>query len=567
MKKFGNFRFYTLLVFVFLIAGLIVARLFSLQIIKHGFYTALAQNQHEVLAKLIPRRGEIFIQEKNNVWHPLAVNRDFQTVFLSPNEVVDKNEVAQKLAPLVGIAEDKILEKLKDPEDPYEPLKSKLDDEIAEKIKSLSLSGVHLTPEDWRWYPQGSLAANVTGFIGTKNDKKVGQYGLEQYYEETLGGKSGLLQSEKDALGRWLLMGNYNLEPAQDGSSLYLSLDQNIQYIIEQRMKTLVEKWKATGGCAIVLEPKTGAIRAMVSLPGFDPNDYQNVKNPDSFMNSCAQKLYEPGSIFKPIVMAAGLDSAKISPETTFIDTGSVKIGNYTIQNAQLKTYGQSTMTQVLEKSINTGVIFVQRLIGGELFRNYIEAFGFDEMTGIDTAGEVRGDLRALKEEGREINFATAAFGQGVSVTPIEMISAIGAIANDGKMMKPYLVEKIVQPDGQEKVTQPQVLRSVIAPATAGKLTAMLVSTVRNGYDKVKIKGYFVAGKTGTAQIATKNGYSADETIHSFVGYAPAYNPKFLILLKMDRPQGIQFASESLAPVFGELTQYLFNYYEIPPEE
>jgi cell division protein FtsI (penicillin-binding protein 3)/stage V sporulation protein D (sporulation-specific penicillin-binding protein) len=305
----------------------------------------------------------------------------------------------------------------------------------------------------------------------------------------------------------------------------------------------------------------------MVSLPGFDPNDYRGVKDPDAFMNSCTQKLYEPGSIFKPIVMAAGLDSAKISPETTFVDTGSIKIGGYTIQNAQLKTYGQSTMTQVLEKSINTGVIFVQRLIGGDLFKKYIEAFGFDEITGIDTAGEVRGDLRALKEEGREINFATAAFGQGVSVTPIEMVAAIGAVANDGKMMKPYLVEKIIQPDGQEKITQPQVVRNVLAPATAGKLTAMLVSTVRNGYDKIKIKEYFIAGKTGTAQIATRDGYSADETIHSFIGYAPAYNPKFLILLKMDQPHGIQFASESLAPVFGDLAQYLFNYYEIPPEE
>jgi len=567
MKKLGNLRFYTLLIFVFLITGCIVARLFSLQIVRHGFYTALAQDQHEVLAKLIPRRGEIFIQEKNNAWHQLAVNRSFQTVFLSPKEVIDKKTVAQKLAPLVNIEEDKILEKLKNSEDPYEPLKSKLDDEIAEKIKSLNLKGVHLTPEAWRWYPQGSLAANVIGFLGTKNDKKVGQYGLEQYYEDILGGQSGFLQSEKDALGRWLLVGDYNLEPAQDGASLYLSLDQNIQYMIEQKMKAVVEKWNAAGGCAIVLEPKTGAIRAMVSLPDFNPNDYQNIKDPDYFMNSCTQKLYEPGSIFKPIVMAAGLDSGKISPQTTFVDTGSAKIGGYTIQNSQLKTYGQSTMTQVLERSINTGVIFVQRLISGEVFKNYIEAFGFDEMTGIDTAGEVRGDLKALKEEGREINFATAAFGQGVSVTPIEMATAIGAIANDGKMMKPYLVEKIVQPDGQEKVTQPQILRSVITPATAGKLTAMLVSTVRNGYDKIKIKGYFIAGKTGTAQIATRDGYSADETIHSFIGYAPAYNPKFLILLKMDRPSGIQFASESLAPVFGDLTQYLFNYYEIPPEE
>jgi cell division protein FtsI/penicillin-binding protein 2 len=209
----------------------------------------------------------------------------------------------------------------------------------------------------------------------------------------------------------------------------------------------------------------------------------------------------------------------------------------------------------------------VQRTIGGELFKKYIEAFGFDELTGIDSSGEAQSDLRSLKEEGREINFATVAFGQGISVTPIQMASAIGAVANNGKLMRPYLVEKIVQPDGQERITTPQMVREVISPSSAGKLTAMLVSTVRNGYDKIKISGYFIAGKTGTAQIASKSGYSADDTNHSFVGYAPAYDPKFLILLKMEKPRGIQFASESLASVFGELAQYLFNYYEIPPEE
>lgn len=566
MLKFGNFRLYALLVLLVLVAGIIAARLFSLQIIRHSFYTALAEDQHEVLEKLVPRRGEIFIQEKGSVWHPLAVNRTFQTVFLVPKEVIDKNEVAQKLAPLVGISVEKILDKLKDPEDPYEPLKSKLEDETAAKIKSFDLKGVRLIPEDWRWYPQGNLAGTVLGFVGIKNNKKIGQYGLEQYYQETLAGQSGLLDSEKDALGNWLLVGNYNLEPAQDGASLYLTLDQNIQYMLAQKMKAVMDKWQASAACAIVMEPKTGAIRAMVSLPDFDPNEYQKTASVDFFMNSCTQKLYEPGSVFKPIVMAAALDTGKISPETSYTDTGLLQIGGYTIQNAQNKTYGLSTMTNVLEKSINTGVVFVQRLIGGEVFKSYIEAFGFDELTGIDLAGEVKGDLKNIREN-REINFATAAFGQGVSVTPMEMTSAIASIANNGQLMRPYIVEKIVQPDGQEQVIEPKAVRQVMTAQNAGKLTAMLVSTVRNGYDKVKLSGYFVAGKTGTAQIASGHGYSADDTNHSFEGYAPAYNPKFLIFLQMEKPRGIQFASESLAPVFTDLAKYLFNYYEIAPEE
>lgn len=566
MLKFGNLRLYTLLILLVLVAGVVVVRLFSLQIIRHGFYTALAKGQHEILEKLIPRRGEIFIQEKGNAWRPLAVNRSFQTVFLVPKEVTDKNEVAEKMAPLINMPIAKILEKLQDPQDPYEPLKSKLDDETAAKIKNLNLPGVRLTPEDWTWYPQGSLAANVLGFVGMRNEERVGQYGVEQYYQELLAGKNGLLDSKKDAVGNWLLMGDYNLEPAEDGSNLYLTLDQNIQYAVEQKMKAVVERWQAAGACAIVMEPKTGAIRAMASLPDFDPNEYQKTKSVEYFMNSCIQKLYEPGSIFKPVVMAAGLDTGKISPETSYTDTGLVQIGSYTIQNAQNKTYGLSTMTKVLEKSINTGVVFVQRLIGGEIFKKYIEAFGFDEPTGIDLAGEGRGDLKNIREN-REINFATAAFGQGVAVTPLAMASAIAAIANDGKLMRPFVVEKIVQPDGQEKITQPEIIRQVIASKNAGQLTAMLVSTVRNGYDKVKLPGYFVAGKTGTAQIASGRGYSEGESNHSFIGYAPAYSPKFLIFLWLEKPNGIQFASESLAPVFTDLARYLFNYYEIPPEE
>ncbi len=566
MLKFGNFRLYALLVLLVLVAGVIAIRLFSLQVVRHGLYTALAKDQHEVIKKLIPRRGGIFIQEKGGLWHPLAVSRTFQTVYLVPKEVVDKEVVAENLTSLVDVSTEKILEKLQNPQDPYEPLKSKLDDETAAKIKALNLRGVHLTEEDWRWYPQGNLAANVLGFLGLKDEERMGQYGVEQYYQETLAGQSGWLDSEKDALGNWLLLGDYNLKPAQDGGSLYLTLDQNIQYILGQKMKALVEKWQASGACAIVMEPKTGAIRAMVSLPDFDPNEYQKTKNVDFFMNSCVQKLYEPGSVFKPIVMAAGLDTGKISPETTYTDMGAVQIGSYTIQNAQNKTYGLSTMTNVLEKSINTGVVFVQRLIGGEVFKNYIEVFGFDEATGVDLAGEARGNLKNIREN-REINFATAAFGQGVSVTPLAMASAIAAIANDGQLMRPYVVEKIVQPDGQEQVIQPTAIRQVIAPQNAGKLTAMLVSAVRNGYDKVKLPGYFVAGKTGTAQIATEGGYSATETNHSFIGYAPAYDPKFLVFLRMEKPVGIQFASESLAPVFTEVARYLFNYYEIPPEE
>jgi len=567
--KTKNWRFYfSFLLFLFL-AGGILLRFFSLQIRQHIFFEGLASSQQDLMQKINPRRGEIFIQEKDNLWHPVATNRNFKEVFLVPYEVTDVEAVSQQLAPLLNLPVEKIAAKLKNLKDPYELLKNKVDEETAEKIKQLGLAGVYLRDENWRWYPQGSLASHILGFVGLKNEGKIGQYGLEQYYEEELRGQSGFLKSQKDAVGRWLLMHDYDLEKAQDGVNLYLTIDQNIQYILEQKLKNVMEKWGASGACGIVMDPKTGALKAMVSLPNFDPNNYKEVSSVSVFLNSCTQKNYEPGSIFKPIVVAAGLDTGKITPETTFVDEGLVKIGGYTITNAQNKKYGLSTMTNVLEKSINTGVVFIQRLIGGEIFRQYIEAFGFGEPTGIDLAGEAKGDLKNVQKEKREINFATAAFGQGISATPLQMATAISAIANNGKLMKPYLVEKKVFSDGREEITQPEIIRQVISPKIAGQLTAMLVSTVRHGYDKIKIKNYYIAGKTGTAQIPNENGsgYLPNETNHSFIGFAPAYNPKFLIFLKIERPHGIEFASESLAPVFSELAQYLFSYYEIPPEQ
>lgn len=547
-------------------AGCVMARLFSIQILKHGAYSAAAQGQYEYSKKIAPKRGDIFIQEKGGVWHSLAVSREYESVYLVPKDVEDKEQTAQKLSEIIQIEKEKILAKLKDPEDPYEPLKSKLEDEMAQKIKDLNLPGVGFETEKKRWYPQGILAAHVLGFVGIQNDQKTGQYGLEEYYEKELAGNEGLMKSKRDALGRWLLLEDYDMEPARDGSDLYLTLDQNIQYLVEQEIKKMAENWGISSGCAIVMDPKTGALKAMASFPAFNPNEYNKTESIDNFSNSCIQQVYEPGSVFKPITMAAGLDAGKVSPATTFTDEGFIKIGPDIIRNALERSYGLSSMTQVLEKSINTGVIFVERLVGAEKFKKYIESFGFGEICSVDLEGEVSGSLKNLKTN-REINLATATFGQGISVTPLQMASAIGAIANQGKLMRPYVVEKIVKSSGEEQITQPQVIREVISSQSAAKLSAMLVSTVDNGYDQIKIKNYNIAGKTGTAQMADpqKGGYG-DDVSHTFVGYAPAFDPKFLILVKIEKPKGAQFASTTLSPVFGELAQYILNYYEIPPE-
>ena len=282
-------------------------------------------------------------------------------------------------------------------------------------------------------------------------------------------------------------------------------------------------------------------------------------------MNRGVQEIFEPGSSFKPITMAMGLDLGAITPQTTFKDEGSREAAGYRIKNFSEKIFGTVTMSQVLEKSINTGAMYVQDIVGDDNFLNYIINFGFGQKTGVDLPGEVYGGISNLYK-GRKINFLTASFGQGIAVTPLQLINAYSAIANGGKLMRPYAVEKIIKEGGSEEMTQPEIVAIPISEKTAAKLKSMLVSVVDNGFDKARINGYDIAGKTGTAQIPDgKGGYLDNEYIHNFVGFAPAFDARFVILIKIDRPKGITFAADSLSPTFKEITQYLLNYYGIPP--
>lgn len=568
MVRSSNYRLYFLIFFIFFLVSGIAARLFSLQILNHNFYKALAQDQHQFFEKLVPSRGRIFLQDKSAMLYPLAINKDYLMVYAVPREIQNPKEVAECLSDILQMQKEELFNILNQPDDPYEPLKGEISQKVVEEISALNLTGIYLGYQPGRWYPQESLASHVLGFVGYQGEEKIGQYGLEGYYEEELVGQPGVLESQRDAFGRWIWSSNQNFQPAQDGDDLILTIDQNIQFTAQQKLKEVMDKWQAESGSVIIMEPATGAILAMASLPDFNPNQYNKVEDINVFLNPAAQKIFEPGSIFKPITMAAGLDTGRITPQTSYIDEGSVRVGGYVITNAAGRTYGLSSMKKVLEKSINTGAVFAQRQVGGEFFRKYVEAFGFERPTGIDLAGEIGGSINNLRPGNPEINFATASFGQGIAVTPIEIVTAIGAIANEGKLMRPYLVSKILKPDGQEIVIKPELVRQVVTSKTADTLTAMLVETAREGYDKVKIKDYFVAAKTGTAQIPNSEGRGySDETIHSFIGYAPAFNPKFLIFFKIDRPKGIRFASDSLSGVFTEMTRYLLNYYEIPPEE
>ena len=327
-------------------------------------------------------------------------------------------------------------------------------------------------------------------------------------------------------------------------------------------------KYGADGGSVIIMEPKTGAILAMCSNPDYDGNEYQKVKDIKVFTNPAVFSQYEPGSIFKVLTMAMALDQEKITPQTTYDDTGQVKIADRTMENSDHKANGAQTMTQVLEKSLNTGAIFVMRKIGPDLFADYVKEFGFGEKTGLELTGESKGDIKNLMTKPvHELYAATASFGQGLSVTPIQMVSVFSAIANNGILMKPYLVKEIIKPDGAKIETSPKVIRRVISEKAATILGGMMVNVVENGHGKkAAVKGYYVGGKTGTAQVAKKGGYEDNINIGSFGGFAPIDDPKFVMLVRIDRPRNVEWAESSAAPLFGQLAEYMLNYWQIPKE-
>lgn len=553
----------------FLVIGL---RLVNLQIFNYSIYRALAEGQHELYSTLIPKRGEILVKDKfSETLYPIATNRDYFLVYLIPQNIPSdkKNKMAEELSSLLQMDKQEILDKSNKENDPYEPIKHKVEEGIANKVKELNIPGVKTIPETWRFYPENDLLAHVIGFIGFDGDKKKGQYGLEKKYEEILKGKEGFLELERDTAGRWISVGKRNIMPAVDGSDLILTIDHTIQFTAQEKLRQAMEKHQAEGGSVVVMDPKTGAILALANTPTFDPNKYFEVEDINVFVNSAISELYEPGSVFKPVTMSMGLNEGKVSPSTTYIDTGSRVMNGYEIKNFDEKVYGQQTMTSVLENSLNTGVIFVEEQVGKEKFQQYVKDYGFDKPTGIDLPGEIGGNINNLNDKKRDVNYATVSFGQGIAITPLRLAAAIAAIANDGKIMKPYIVDKIRSEDGTETVTKPEEIEQVIEPLSARRLVSMMVSVVEKGHaKKAKIEGYEIAGKTGTAQVPDedKRGYS-DKTVHSFVSFAPANNPKFLVYMKLDNPQGVQFAEGSVVPAVSEINKFLLNYFEIPPSK
>ncbi|MBU0597714.1 penicillin-binding protein 2 [Patescibacteria group bacterium] len=556
---------------VFVFAALIIVRLSDIQIFQHSFYEALAADQHSLSEKLFPKRGEIFVRDKDDdqKLYPLAANKVFYLVYAEPKRVEDAKAATEKLAPLLELEEEEILPRLEKENDLYEPLKHQVTQEVVDQIAQLELSGIEYQEEFFRYYPENNIGAHLLGFVGFSGDIKAGQYGLEEYWEKELAGEYGYLQAEKDAQGRWITFGTKLLEEAKDGDDLILTVDRTVQYEACKTLNESVQKHGADGGSVIIINPKTSAILAMCGSPDFDPNKYNEVEDINVYINPATFYIYEPGSVFKPFTMAAALDQGAVSPSTTYEDTGSVEIGKYTIKNSDGQAHGINTMTQVLEQSLNTGIIFAARTIGPEKFEDYIKRFGFGEKYDLEINSEAKGNISSLAKHS-EIYMATGSFGQGLSVTLLQLTNAFASIANNGKLMQPYIIDERVNADGFGTKTEPRMIRQAITSKTATTLSAMLVNVVRNGHgQRAGVPGYFIAGKTGTAQVANQDGpgYDPNITVGSFCGFGPVDNPAFVMCVRIDRPRDVQWAESSAAPLFGELAQFMLNYYGIPPEE
>ncbi len=439
------------------------------------------------------------------------------------------------------------------------------------KLKHVDIKGISHLIKSYRYYPEDTVAAHILGFVNYDEGEKQGNYGLEGFFNKELSGEYGSTTYGRGATKDLMIVNDREYVKPKDGSDLVLTIDQSIQFFVCEKIKQTVGKYAADSGSIIVVKPQTGSILAMCSYPTFDPNKYSQVEDMKTYNNPAIFEQYEPGSVFKTITMAAALNEGAVTPQTEYKDKGKIMVDGWDkpIKNSDYETkggHGVVNMNYVLEHSLNTGAIYAMKQVGANKFADYVKEFGFGQKTGIELMSEAKGDIESLaKEKVPQIYGATASYGQGISVTPLQLVMSYAAIANDGILMKPFIVKKIIHANGEEDVTRPIQLRKVISDKTASLLSGMLVNVVEGGHAKLAaVDGYYVGGKTGTAQVASSNakGYGS-KTIHSFVGFAPIEDPKFVMLVKLDNPGNALYSASSAAPVFGEMSEFILDYYQV----
>ena len=545
-------------------AGGLVARLAYVQVVHHDRYLAAAQEEH--LERRLVRSARGAILDRNGF--PLATSIDVYDLYVDRRawrEPGAAQAVATALAPHLQQDADALLARFLDNSGgPIELIDAGLEFAAGQEIEKLGLAGVVLAGATERVYPEGDLASGVLGFLGREH---TGLAGVEADLEDVLGGVPGAIYFERDGGGNPIAFGSARAEPGRPGADVRLTIDRYIQRLVENELDKQIRDHKATGGTIIVMEPKTGAILAMASRPSFRLSQL-SLDSPqlDLYRNRAVTDLYEPGSVLKVITMATAIDLDLVNPNTTYYDAGVVEKGGYTFKNWDFSTNGVTTMTQLLQKSLNTGAIWLSDQIGATRLYDSIKRFGFGESTHSGLGGEAAGLLRTNKDSGwYPADLATNSYGQGIAATPLQLITAISSVINGGKLMRPYIVQQTSGPDGT-RVFEPVVVRQAVSEQTSRTMVEMMNAVVDGvPYHRAQVKGYHVGGKTGTTLVSIPTGYALDSTLASFVGFAPVEDPAFIMLVKIDQPQDDPLGGIVAAPVFGRLAPQMLNYLNIPP--
>ena len=580
IQKRELWRFWTLVFILGVLTTAVLVPLLMHQVLRLGVVEAagLPHLGQSPRGSVVDRFGAL-----------LAADRYSYEVSTTPAHFHDdemRSQVAQRLEELAGIPEAETMRLLREN---YESKYSqyvrlapaisleagqKILDEQATLVKTDGLApllDVQITPTSQRYYPERTLAAHVLGLLARpeKSAWLKGFYGIESYYDLFLRQRDGVGLTEKpDATLAELPAHVGDFLPSLAGKDLVLTVDRTVQWIIEEELERGLARYRAEAGTIIVMDPRTGAILGMASLPTFDPNDPGRAALA-AMQNPAISAQYEPGSVFKVFTAAAVLDTGVVKPTQKLTDTGSIAVGDRVILNSTRAAWGAVDMTEALARSLNVITAQWALLLGTDRFYDYVGRFGFGRVSEVDLPGEVYGLIKRPNTEDWSLSdLGTNSFGQGLAVTPIQLVNGFATVANGGKLVRPYVVSARVQ-DGQVQYTKATVLAQVIKPETARTLTKILVDVVNLGNSAAGVAGYDIAGKSGTAQIPTPQGYTEDETIVTFVGYAPADDPKFVILVKMDRPDPniSPWANYTAAPVFAQVARRLFDYFNIPPDE
>ena len=554
---------------IFAFSLILVSKLFYVQVVHSSDYKEQADRQYATPTSDIFDRGNIYFSKKDGGLISAATLVSGFKVAIRPKEITDAEAMYKQIASITPLDHDGFIQKAGKKADPYEEILNHLTKEQADALNALDLSGVYVYKEKWRFYPGETLGSHALGFVGFKGKDYSGRYGVEKYYNDVLSRAESNLYVNFFA-EVFSNIKNTIFKGKHEEGDIVTTIEPVVQNYVEKMLAETREKWSAAKIGAVVIDPMTGEIYALASDPGFNLNEYSKAGDASIYSNPFTENVFELGSIIKPLTMAAGLDAGVVTPTTTYHDAGFLIIDKKQINNFDKKGRGTVNMQDVLNQSLNTGVVFVERKLGKENLRKYFLDFGFNEKTGIDLPNETTGLVSNIMKSNREIEYATASFGQGIAVTPLEATRAFSSLANGGYLITPHVAREIRYADGGTKVLEYPPGRQVIKKETSEAITKMLVTVLDRGYSegKLKLDHYGVAVKTGTAQMAKENGggYYEDKNLHSFFGYFPASQPRFLVMMFIVDPKGVKYSSQTLLPPFMDTAKFLLNYYEVAPD-